>query len=90
MAQDAYVQVAADGVGKKVGMEQATDAFGNVIYLQKALLVGDPADVLNQILLCDRQILACLRALLRVMADTSNSRTQEEDYSQAIGANNDG
>lgn len=90
MTQDAYVQVATDGSGKKVGMEQAADVFGNTIYLQRALLVGDPADAIAQILETDRQILTCLRALLRVMTETSNSRVQEEDFTPAKGASFDG
>lgn len=85
-----YVQVAVDGAGKKVGMQQSVDSAGNQIYLQKALLIGDPADVLSQLLDTERQILACLRALVRIQADITNSRTTEEDFSSPRGANLDG
>lgn len=90
MANEAFVQVATDGSGKKVSMDQGVDPYGNTIYRQNANLIGDAPDLLSQILAMDRQILGCLRAILRVMADTSNARTTEEDYSSSPGVNFDG
>lgn len=86
MGNEVYVQLATDGSGKKVGMDLTTDVYGNAVYLQKALLVGEPAENLAQILDTERQILTVLRALLRVMTDTSNSRVTEEDFSSTLGA----
>lgn len=89
MSQEAYVQLASDGSGKKVGMEQGVDAAGNVIYFQKALLIGDPADALAQLVEMNQQQLAVLRAILKVLTETSNARVQEEDFSSQRGANFD-
>jgi hypothetical protein len=90
MANDAFVQVAVDGAGKKIAMDQGTDAFGNTVLLQKALLVGDPADAMAQMMELQRQQLATLRAILRVLSDVSNTRTTEEDYTSTPGVNFDG
>lgn len=90
MAQDAFVQVAVDGAGKKIAMDQTVDGAGNTVLLQKALLTGDPADQISQLLELSRQQLACLRSILRVLTDTSNSRTLEEDFTTSPGVNFDG
>jgi len=90
VANDSFIQVAVDGAGKKVAADLQVDAYGNTVYLQKALLTGDPADAVAQLLDTNRQILACLRALLRIQSDTTNSRTTEEDYSSTLGENFDG
>jgi len=80
MAQDSYVQVAPDSSGKRIAMDQAVNADGSIVQLQKALLVGTPADALDQILQTDIQILAVLRAILATLAATSNSPVTEEDF----------
>ena len=80
MAVDAYIGVAVDGAGKKVAMDQTVDAQGNTVYLQKALLIGDPADALNQIMLMNQQQLAVLRAILAVLSCSTNCPTNEEDF----------
>jgi hypothetical protein len=43
MAQDAYVQVAADGAGKKVDTSELTRADGTVVERQR-VNIADPAD----------------------------------------------
>lgn len=90
MTTDAYVQVAPDSTGKKIGMDQQTDAGGNVVYLQRALLVGEPADALSQLLEINRLQLAAIRALVRIMSETTNSRADEDDFRAASGVNFDG
>jgi hypothetical protein len=90
MAFDSYVQVAPDSSGKKVSMDQAIDAAGNTTYLQRALLIGAPADALDQILETQRQTLAVLRALLAITSAESNSRITAEDFSALPGVNFDG
>lgn len=87
---ESYVQVAADGAGKKVAMDQQTDSNANTVYLQKALMVGAPADAVDQLLDLNRQQLAVLRAILRVLTDSGNSRVTEEDFSSQTGVNFDG
>ena len=91
MAQDTYMQVAPDSTGKKVSFEgPLTDAAGNTTYLQRALLTGDPADAIQQLLCINRQQLAVARAILRVLTDSTNSRVLEEDFSSSPGVNFDG
>lgn len=82
MTTDAYVQVASDGSGKKISMDQATDAGSNVVYLQRALLVGDPADALASLVTISLQQLSLLRVIARILSETSNSRVSEDDFSQ--------
>lgn len=90
MAEPGYVQVAVDGAGKKIAMELGVDGYSNTVYKQKALLIDGPADALDQLLETDRKILACLRALLKIQQDSTNSRTTEEDYTSPTGGNFDG
>ena len=80
MANDSYVQVATDGTGKKVEMQLDYDAGLNPIYLQKALLVGAPADALQNLLAMNMQQLAVLRAILSAITSISNSPVTEEDF----------
>lgn len=89
MANDSYLQVAPDSTGKKVAMELATDAANNSVYLQRALLVGDPADNLALLFELGQQQLAVLRAILKVLVESGNSRVTEEDFSSQRGANFD-
>lgn len=81
MANDSYVQVAPDSTGKQVDMELTGTAAGANIYRQRALLVGDPADVMQQLLVNSNANLAVLRAILTVLTVTSNVRISEEDFS---------
>lgn len=64
MANDSFVQVAPDSSGKQVDMESLTTGAGAPLYRQRAVLVGDSADVLFQILSVQQRQLAVLRALL--------------------------
>jgi hypothetical protein len=89
MAYDAYIQIAPDSTGKKLATDQQTDASGSTVQVQKALLVGDPADALVQLLEINQQQLAVLRAILRVFVETTNARVLEEDFSSQRGANFD-
>lgn len=89
MTTDAYVQVAIDSTGKKISMDQGVDASGSTVYIQRALLVGDPADQLSQLLEMNQQQLAVLRTILKVLVESTNARVQEEDFSSQRGANFD-
>lgn len=90
MTTDAFVQVAPDSSGKRISMDQGVDAAGNTTYLQRALLVGDPADALAQLVLMNQQQLAVLRAILRTLTESSNSRITEDDFSAQPGSSFDG
>lgn len=81
MTQDAFLQVAPDSTGKRVSMDQTVDATGVTTYLQRALLVGDPADALATMVELNMHQLAVLRAILKVLTETSNSRVDEDDFS---------
>lgn len=70
-------------------MDQAVDASGNTVLVQRALLIGDPADALAQLLELNFQQVAILRAILKVLVETTNARIQEEDFSSQRGANFD-
>ena len=75
-----FVQVAVDSTGKKVAMFQATDAAGNVVYYQAAVIVGDVPDLLNQINSKLADLLAASRALLMIQQNITNLRTDEDDF----------
>jgi hypothetical protein len=77
--QDSYVQVAPDSTGKLVDMEVVGTAAG-LVYRQRAVMVGDPADALQQLLTLNQQQLAVLRAILATLSGTSNSPVAEEDF----------
>lgn len=87
---EGFIRVATDGDGKRVAMEQQKLADGTTdVYIQKALLVGDPADALAQLLESNQAQLAVLRAILAILRETSNARITEEDFSAQKGANFD-
>jgi hypothetical protein len=70
MPFDGYTQVAPDSTGKKIDMDVVTTAAGATLYREKAILVGETGDVLQQILECNLQQLVLLRTLVEmVMAD---------------------
>jgi len=75
MPIETYVQVAPDSTGKKVEMEQGTQADGSTVYRQKAVLVGDPADAI----LAMRDELKIQTAVLRgiLFALTNGDVTEE-------------
>jgi len=77
---DAQLQVAPDGAGKTIDMELTSTAAGSAIYRQRALLVGDSGTALLELLACNQQQLAVLRAILAVLQGTSNVMVSEEDY----------
>lgn len=80
MTTDAYVQVALDSTGKKVAMDQGTDAAGNTVYFQKALLIAQPADDLNDIRETNKQILLTLQAIFSLLSATTNVRVEVDDF----------
>lgn len=66
MADD-YVQVAADGAGKKIDMSTVRTTAGDTIHRQRAELVGEPAaaimalgDKLDLLIAVNRAILFAL------------------------------
>ena len=64
---DTFVQVAQDGTGKKVDMELVQTSSGTPIYSQRARLVGDSQDFLQQLYLANLQHTAILRAILATL-----------------------
>lgn len=80
MSNDAYVQVATDGSGKKVSMEQGVDANGNTVYFQRAVIVGDVNDSLAQLVAVNKLQLAATRAMLALLNSTANVAVLEEDF----------
>ena len=88
MTTDAYVQVAADGAGKKISMEQSIDAAGNTVYIQRALLVGDPADALSTLVAINLSQLALLRVIARTLSEMTNSSISEDDFSSVNDISN--
>lgn len=83
---DTYVQVAADGVGKKMETAltgtQATDSTGLPIdvHRQRAEIVGTVADIQWQILQCNLLVVQLLQAILTNLNTTSNINPQPEDF----------
>jgi len=71
MPIDSYVQVATDGAGKKVDMDQVATAGGDTIYRQRATLVGETGDILQSIL--DEQITQTrlLHAIFKVLISSN-------------------
>jgi hypothetical protein len=76
---DAYVQVARDNPeGKQVDMDLVATAAGSTIYRQRAVLVGDSAEILRSMLDTQMAMLACLRSLV-AMAQIKNPGSGCED-----------
>ena len=80
MPQDSYIQVAPDGSGKQVDMDQVATAAGAQIYRQRADLVGLSAETLLDLLAVHRAQLKVLRAILASLNSVSSS-FREEDFS---------
>lgn len=80
MSIDAYVQVATDGSGKQIDMDQVSTAAGATLYRQRAVMVGIPAQVLDEMLELQRRQLACMRALLSTLGNAAAAT--EEDFMQ--------
>lgn len=77
MTTDSYVQVAADGVGKKVDMTLVQTNAGDTIYRQRAELIGDSVGLLQSI---DDKLMvtnALLRGILFVL---SNGDVTEDNF----------
>jgi hypothetical protein len=81
MTTDTYTQVAPDNVsGKKISMEQIVDGLGNTALVERANIVGDSGEAIQQLLAMNRAQLMVLRAIHRVLSETSNSQAQEDDF----------
>lgn len=87
MPYDALVQLAVDGAGKSVDMEQVSTAAGATLYRQRAVLVGESGDILQQIFNIQVQQLAILRAILAIHRSNNTGSLGEEDYSQDMTPN---
>lgn len=74
---DSYVQVAADGVGKKVDMTQTATPAGDTIYRQRAELVGDNAVAIQELLDINKSQLAVLRGILFAL---TNGDVTEDNF----------
>ena len=68
MPIDSYVQLSPDGSGKQVDMDQVSTAAGASLYRQRAVLVGETGDVLQQLLEETRKQTNILIAIYRVLA----------------------
>lgn len=77
---DSYVGVAPDGGGKLVDMDQVATAAGPVLYRQKAILVGDTGNALDELLTISRAQLAVSRALLANFLSTVPGGVTEDDF----------
>ena len=80
MAQDAFLQVALDGAGKRVDMDQVSTAANATVYRQRAVLVGETGDVLQQLLDVNLHQLACLRAILAIKRTDHVGAPGEDDF----------
>ena len=77
---DATLQVAPDSTGKSVDMTLLQTGSGSAIYRERAEMVGDSADILFQTLAVNKNILACLRALLANWNAGSTTPFGEDDF----------
>jgi hypothetical protein len=87
MPYDDLVQLAADGTGKKVDMDKVSTAAGDTVYRQRAVMVGETFDLLQQLLLVNVQQLACLRAMLSILQADHPSALGELDFTQDLTPN---
>lgn len=80
MPGDAYLQVAPDSTGKLVDMELVSTAAGQVLYRQRAILVGESGNALDELLALASAQLAVLRAILATMQQTVPGAATEEEF----------
>ncbi len=76
---DALLGVNPDGPGKSIDMDSVATQAGSLLYRQRANLVGQSGDVLDQLLVLSRSQLAVLRAILRNQQITQSGAAAEED-----------
>ena len=87
---DGYVQVAADGPGKKVAAQELTRSDGSLVEVQQTIdtdpSTGRPLDAPPWAALIDLQrlILIELRVLNALFADESRSHDREVDELRAF------
>jgi len=96
MPYDAQVQLAPDGQGKKVDMDQVATQAGDTVYRQRATLVGETGNILQDLLREARTQTRILRAILATlqMANTGFGTTVpnvscETDFDAEQGPNNE-
>lgn len=81
MLSDAKIIVAPDSTGKSVDMELVQTGAGTSIYQQRARLVGDSQDFLQQLYLLNLQQLAVMRAMLATLQSIQSTlRTPQSDF----------
>jgi len=88
MANQSFVQVAPDGAGKQVMMDKQVLPDLTTGYMQQALLTGDPADAMQQMLAVQKQQLAVSRAILYVLTQTTNFEVYSEDFEDYVPLSN--
>lgn len=76
---DGYVQVAADGTGKKVDNAELTRADGTVVERQR-VAIGDDSDPTKQARVQDGQVWVDTGQYLRALAERSYIELMEQDY----------
>lgn len=84
---DAFVQVALDGSGKKMETalvrQQSADATTGApteVHRQRAEIVGQAGDALDQLLAMNKMQVQLLQAILSNLNATSNVNPQPEDF----------
>lgn len=76
---DGYVQVAADGAGKKVDNAELTRTDGTVVERQR-VAIGDDSDPTKQARVQDGQVWVDTGQYLRALAERSYIELMEQDY----------
>jgi hypothetical protein len=75
---DAYLQVAPDSTGKTVDMDLVATAAGASIYRERVAIVGFTGEQFDEMLTTQRQVLACLRAILASINSPTSSVTEDD------------
>lgn len=73
---EGVVQVAVDGAGKMIDMGRRQSTAADDVYVQRAELVGDPAECMREINETMKRQLAVMRAILYVLSDGDVSEEQ--------------
>ena len=77
--QTSYVQLAPDSTGKKVVMEQVTQADGTTAYRQVAVLDGEATYQLGEIAESLKTLIHIQRAILAVANNAASNPIFEQD-----------
>ena len=80
---DSFVQVQPDGPGKQLDTEQVGTLAGSTIYTQRARLVGDSQDIIQQLLSINLAQLAALRAI-NANLKLLGGQADEDDYTSDL------